>query len=750
MSEIITVTGTVEEIIYTNPDNGYTVCGIDSADEGLFTAVGYMPFISEGESVALSGNWTTHPDYGEQFKAEYYETVLPSDEEAILKYLGSGIVQGIREATANKLVEHFGCDVLNIMLQEPERLSEIKGISKEKARKIGAAFAQLQSMQNIVMFLQQYGITANMAVKVHNSLGADSVDMIKKNPYILSDMVDGISFKTADSIAFNMGLPKNSLLRIRAGIKHILRDAGYTNGHVYLPKTVFIEHAVYTLKVEEDEVLSAVSELIAAKEIICARTDNEDVYYPYEYYEAEYYIARRLVAMSQNTQKFTMTSDAAEKAIDVLEKDTDLCLAPEQRNAVVTALSCGCMVLTGGPGTGKTTTINTIIRLLEDLKLSIALAAPTGRAAKRMSEVTGCEAKTIHRLLGTQRNAEGYSIFTHNEENPLTADVIILDEVSMIDVSLMSSFLKAVKYGAKLILSGDADQLPSVGPGNVIHDIIESETIPVIQLNKIFRQAEESLIIVNAHRINRGELPFLDDKSGDFFFLKRKTPQESAFTVMDLFKNRLPKSYGVNPVSSIQVLSPTKKGYAGTISLNKLLQSHINPYDERRPQHIYGNTIFRVGDKVMQTKNNYDIPYSREKGEDGMGIFNGDMGIIENIFVREKYMTVVFDEDKTVEYPFTNLDELDLAYAMTVHKSQGNEFPIVIMPVCSFAPMLMSRNLFYTAVTRARDMVVLVGSEKTIQNMTNNNQYRRRFTGLAEKLMAVRNFAEAKEFSIEE
>ncbi len=750
MSEIITVTGAVEEIIYTNPDNGYTVCGIDSADEGLFTAVGYMPFISEGESVALSGNWTTHPDYGEQFKAEYYETVLPSDEEAILKYLGSGIVQGIREATANKLVEHFGCDVLNIMLQEPERLSEIKGISKEKARKIGAAFAQLQSMQNIVMFLQQYGITANMAVKVHNSLGADSVDMIKKNPYILSDMVDGISFKTADSIAFNMGLPKNSLLRIRAGIKHILRDAGYTNGHVYLPKTVLIEHAVYTLKVEEDEVLSAVSELITAKEIIYAKTDNEDVYYPYEYYEAEYYIARRLVAMSQNTQKFTMTSDAAEKAIDVLEKDTDLCLAPEQRNAVVTALSCGCMVLTGGPGTGKTTTINTIIRLLEDLKLSIALAAPTGRAAKRMSEVTGCEAKTIHRLLGTQRNAEGYSIFTHNEENPLTADVIILDEVSMIDVSLMSSFLKAVKYGAKLILSGDADQLPSVGPGNVIHDIIESETIPVIQLNKIFRQAEESLIIVNAHRINRGELPFLDDKSGDFFFLKRKTPQESAFTVMDLFKNRLPKSYGVNPVSSIQVLSPTKKGYAGTISLNKLLQSHINPYDERRPQHIYGNTIFRVGDKVMQTKNNYDIPYSREKGEDGMGIFNGDMGIIENIFVREKYMTVVFDEDKTVEYPFTNLDELDLAYAMTVHKSQGNEFPIVIMPVCSFAPMLMSRNLFYTAVTRARDMVVLVGSEKTIQNMTNNNQYRRRFTGLAEKLMAVRNFAEAKEFSIEE
>lgn len=750
MNEIITVTGTVEEIIYSNPDNGYTVCGIDSADEGLFTAVGYMPFVSEGESVALSGNWTTHPDYGEQFKAKYYETVLPSDEEAILKYLGSGIVEGVREATAKKLVDYFGCDVLNIMLQMPERLSEIKGISREKARKIGASFAERQSTQNVVMFFQQYGITANMAVKAHNVLGGDCVNLVKHNPYILSDAVDGISFKTADTIAFNMGLPKNSPLRVRAGVKHILRDAGYTQGHVYLPKSVLTDHAVYTLKVDEDEVLSAVSELISSKEIISAEADGTDVYYPYEYYEDEYYIARRLIAMSQNTQKFAMTCDEAESAVDALEESSELSLAPEQRNAVVTALSCGCMVLTGGPGTGKTTTINTVIRLLEDMKLSIALAAPTGRAAKRLSEVTGCEAKTIHRLLCTQRSAEGRNVFTHNEENPLPADVIILDEVSMIDISLMASFLKAVKQGARLILAGDADQLPSVGPGNVIHDIIESNTIPVIQLNKIFRQAEESLIIVNAHRINRGELPFLDDKTGDFFFLRRRTPQESAFTVMDLFKNRLPKSYGVNPISSIQVLSPTKKGYAGTVSLNKLLQSHINPYDERRPQYAYGNTIFRVGDKVMQTKNNYDIPYSRENGESGIGIFNGDMGIIENISVRDKYMTVVFDEDKTVEYPFAGLDELDLAYAMTVHKSQGNEFPIVIIPVCSFAPMLMSRNLFYTAVTRARDMVVLVGSEKTVQNMTHNNQYRERFTGLAEKLVSVRNFAEAKESSSEE
>ena len=679
MSEIITVTGTVEEIIYSNPDNGYSVVGIDSVEEGQFSATGYMPFITEGESVALSGNWTTHPDYGEQFKAEYYETVMPSDEESIIKYLSSGIISGIREATAKKLIDHFGLDVLQIMLTQPSKLAEIKGISKEKAKKIGEQFAEIQSMQNIVMFLQQYGISATTAVKVHNSLGANSVELIKKNPYILSDMVDGISFKTSDTIAFNMGLPKNSIMRIRSGIIHILRSAAYTSGHVYMPKDVLIEHTVYTLKVTDDEVIAAVSELLSSKELFQDKVDGIDAYYLYSYYESEYYIARRLIAMSQNTQKFTMTEEKAEKAIDALEAKTNLYLAAEQRNAVVTALSAGCMILTGGPGTGKTTTINTIIKLLEDLKLSIALAAPTGRAAKRMSQVTGYEAKTIHRLLCTQRSSEGYSIFTHNEENPLPYDVIILDEVSMIDVNLMSSFLKAVKTGARIILSGDADQLPSVGPGNIIHDIIESKTIPVIQLNKIFRQAEESLIIVNAHKINHGELPDLSVKSSDFFFLRRKTPQDSAFTVMDLFKNRLPKSYNVNPISSIQVLSPTKKGLAGTIALNKLLQSHINPYDERRPQHVFGNITFRVGDKVMQTKNNYDMVYSRENGEDGMGIFNGDMGIIESISVRDKCMNIVFDEDKLVEYPFTNLDELDLAYAITVHKSQGSEFPICLL-----------------------------------------------------------------------
>lgn len=745
MSEIVTITGTIEEIIYTNPENGYMICGIDSAEEGLFTATGYMPYLSEGESVALSGNWTTHPDYGEQFRVSYYETVLPSDEEAILKYLSSGIVAGIREATAKKLIEKFGKDVLDVMLREPERMAEIKGISKEKAKKIGEAFAELQSMQSIVMFLQRYNVSANMAVRVHNVLGTRAVETIKENPYILADKIDGISFKTSDTIAFNMGVPKNSILRIKTGVKYILQNAAYTSGHTYIPKSVLIEHAAYTLKVEEAEVEGAVSELVSSREIFIDNVENTEVYYLYPYYEAEYYVARRLSSIANHVPKFTMTEKQTEKAIDEIEERENISLAAEQRNAVRTSVFSDCMVLTGGPGTGKTTTINTIISVLEGMKLSVSLAAPTGRAAKRLTQVTGLEAQTIHRLLGTQMNGEGYHTFTHDEENPLRADVIILDEVSMIDINLMSSFLKAVKHGAKLILSGDADQLPSVGAGNVLRDIISSGAMPVIMLNKIFRQAEESLIIVNAHKINKGELPELRDKSGDFFFLRRQNPEQAAFTIVDLYKNRLPKSYDIDPISGIQILSPTKKGIVGTVNLNKIIQQNVNPPDEMKQEHIYGNTVFRTGDKVMQIKNNYDMIYKRENGENGMGIFNGDMGIVRDVFERDKYITVVFDEDKIVDYPFSSLDELDLAYAVTVHKSQGSEFPMVIMPVCSFAPMLMNRNLFYTAVTRAKDMVVLVGSEKTVERMTKSNQFEDRFTGLNEKLIMLKNIIEEKE-----
>lgn len=734
--EYVSVAGVIEEIIYQNPDSGYTVCDIHTDDNDFITAIGAMPCVSEGEHIRISGSWITHPDYGEQLKVIEYEIIAPSDESSILKYLASGIIPGIRAATARKLVEAFGDKTLETLLLHPELIAQIKGISEKKAYEMSEAYANAQSMQNIVMFLQRYNISAAMAVKVHTFIGSNAVEKIKLDPYLLADMVDGISFTTSDAIALDLGLPKNSSNRICSGIKYILREAAYNSGHVYMPKTLLCEDAVYRLGINESEAENGLNELMAKRAVIIDNINNEDACYLASYYAAEGHIAKQLAFMARNKPKFTMSEDNAEKAIDRFEETNDIKLASEQRNAVVTALSSGVMILTGGPGTGKTTTIKTIIRLLEEMKLNIALAAPTGRAAKRMTQVTGLEAKTIHRMLGVQMSG-GSQVFTHDEEHPLIADVIILDEVSMIDVNLMSAFLHAVKHGARLILSGDSDQLPSVGAGNVLKDIIDSKIVPVIELNKIFRQAEESLIIMNAHCINHGELPDLSAKNSDFFFLKRQSADNAVMTIVDLYKNRLPKSYGVNPIMDIQVLSPTKKGIAGTINLNKLLQMHINPPSPDKEEHIYGNITYRIGDKVMQTKNNYDMSFTRDNNDNGLGIFNGDMGIIEKINNRDKYITIIFDEDKRVEYPFTNLDEIDLAYAITVHKSQGSEFPMVIMPVCAYNPMLMSRNLFYTAVTRAKQNVILVGSEKTVMNMTYNNTYHKRYSGLSERIIAI-------------
>ncbi len=731
----ITINGIIDNIVYSNPDNGYAICEIDSREEGQFYAVGYMPSISEGETAELTGSWTMHPEYGEQFKVELYRTIMPSDEAAIIKYLASGVIKGVREATAKKLYAEFGNDVFNVMSTEPDKLSKIKGISKDRAETICKSFNEQRSVQNIIMFLQQYNISPNLAVKINKVFGAEAISRIKENPYSLAAAFDGITFRTADTIAYSIGIPKNSPMRISCGIIYFLKDAAYTNGHTCMPKSLLIEHAVYELQVSETEVQNALSELIAKRDIIIDRMDNTDMCYLYSYYHDEIYISKRLSAMAYTSNKYAISEDRAEREIDIFEKNEEIQLAPEQRNAVVTALSGGCMILTGGPGTGKTTTINTIIRLLEDLKLKVALAAPTGRAAKRMTQITGREAKTIHRLLGAQVSGHGH-VFMHDEENPLNDDVIILDEVSMVDTPLMAAFLRAVKAGGRVIFSGDSDQLPSVGAGNVLHDIIESKTIPVIKLTHIFRQSEESLIIVNAHKINNGEMPELMDRTKDFFFMRRTNPESSVDTILELYKKRLPDTYSLNPITDIQVLTPTKKGITGTVELNRALQQYINPQCEVRSEYKYGQTVFREGDKVMQTKNNYDMPYTDEDGEKGMGIYNGDMGIINSIHNTDKYMVITFDEGKTVEYPFANLDELDLAYAITVHKSQGSEFPYVIMPVCSYIPMLMSRNLFYTAITRAKNMVVLVGSEKTIANMTNNNSYTKRFTGLNERLHA--------------
>ena len=736
------INAVIENIVYSNPDNGYVICEVDSKAEGQFYAVGYMPGISEGENTELTGQWVTHPEYGEQFKVELYKTVMPSDEQAIIKYLGSGVIKGVREATAKKLVAEFGKDVFNVIAAEPERLAELKGISKDKAMMISQSFNEQRAVQNIIMFLQQYNVSPRTAVKIHRIFGPDAVEKIKKNPYSLSNCIDGISFRTADNIASSMGLPKNNPVRIASGIKYFLREAGYSDGNVYLPKSLLIEHVTYELDVSEIEVLNALSELIASRDIIIDNIENTDACFLYSFYHDESYIARRLTAMAGSGGKYTMTEEEAEREIDSFESEEKLRLAPEQRDAVITALSGGCMILTGGPGTGKTTTINTLIRLMEKLRLNIALAAPTGRAAKRMSQITGREAKTIHRLLCAQRSGEGH-VFSFDEENPLPADVIILDEVSMVDTQLMASFLRAVKHGGRVIFSGDSDQLPSVGPGNVLYDMIESKMIPVIKLTQIFRQSQESLIIVNAHRINRGEMPELTDHTKDFFFMRRSTPENAVETILELYGRRLPERYSLNPVNDIQVLTPMKKGITGTSELNCRLQARINPARNGKQEYKYGKTIFREGDKVMQTRNNYDMEYIGGDGEKGSGIYNGDMGIINSIHQSEKYMLITFDEDKTVEYPFAGLEELELAYAITVHKSQGSEFPFVIIPVCAYIPMLMSRNLFYTAITRAKQMVILVGSERTIINMTNNNSYRKRFTGLNERLIGMKK--ESKE-----
>ncbi len=738
MDENITLNGTVYEIIYQNADNGYTVCEIDSPTDGLFTATGYMPYLGEGENISVTGIWGNHPEYGEQFRVTYYETILPADEDAILDYLSSGIVYGIRAATAKKIVDKFGTETLNILLTEPMRLAEIKGISEAKAKKIGESYLELQSMQGILMFLRQYNISTNLAIKIHQSLGPDAVNKIKENPYILADQIDGISFKTADNIAHLRGVPKNSPLRIKSGIKYILNSCAYNMGHTYLPKDMLIQNICTQLGVSQDEAKNGITSLELSHEVYCDVIDDIEVCYLSLFFTAEHYTARRLASLTVSYPFYTMPECEILAAVEEVEKSHSITLDDEQKRAVNAAVENGCIVITGGPGTGKTTTINAIITVLKQMQLSIALTAPTGRAAKRMSQVTGIEAKTIHRLLGMQPGAENeIQRFAYNESNPLPQDVFIVDEMSMVDIQLMYAFLKAVKRGAKVILCGDSDQLPSVGPGNVLRDIIDSGFVPVIKLNRIFRQAQESLIVMNAHKINNGEMPELSAHDKDFFFLSRSNSENAVATIIDLYRNRIPNSYGINPISSIQVLSPSKKGVAGSINLNHELQRALNPPDMLKQEYIYGKTVFRIGDKVMQIKNDYDIVWTRPDGENGTGIFNGDLGIIESISVKDRVMTIIFDDDKETEYSFNDLDKLDLAYATTVHKSQGSEFPVVIIPICRFAPMLMCRNLLYTAVTRAKTMVILVGLKSACKNMIDNNDEKKRFTGLSKKLKAI-------------
>lgn len=730
--DLIEIEGTIEEIIYKNDSNGYTVCEV-KGKKG-FTAVGYMPFVNAGESIRASGRWVTHPDYGEQFKVELYEKVMPRTSDAIEKYLSSGIVKGVGPATAAKIVEKFGQTTLEVISAEPQRLSEIKGISLDKAIAIGQALDEQRSLREIVMFLQEYGISPSVCIKIHKAYGDQAVSRIKENPYRLCEEVFGIGFKTADTIAMKLGIDPASKFRIKSGIKYILTHAS-SNGHTYLPENTLRERVQELLGSCDQDVEDALISLIFDKAVVTEKFDDLTCVYLTTFYNAEQGVCKRLLALSQ--QRFEAGLEHFEDKLGKIQSEEGIQLAQMQSEAIREAMTNGVLVITGGPGTGKTTIIKSIIRLLMDDGCRIMLAAPTGRAAKRMSEATGFEARTIHRMLEIGYTGdENELLFQRNEENPVEADVIIIDEMSMVDILIMNHLLKAVPPGARLILVGDADQLPSVGAGSVLQDIIGCSAVKTVRLAEIFRQAGESMITVNAHRINRGEAPVLNAKDKDFFFLPRNGLDSIVRTVVDLCSRRLPDTYEFDPMKDIQVLSPTRKGPAGVASLNIELQKVLNPPDRKKTEKASKNCVFREGDRVMQVKNNYDLRWEKPDNKliDGNGVFNGDMGTIRKIDEDAMNIEVLFDDDRLAEYDYSILDEIEPAYAVTIHKSQGSEFPVVVMPVFPGPQVLMTRNLLYTAVTRAKNLVVLVGDESFLYEMVANEREMLRYSGLSDKL----------------
>jgi exodeoxyribonuclease V alpha subunit len=730
---LISIEGIVEDIIYTNESNGYTVCEL-SCGKDTITAVGCMPFINPGEAIKASGKWVSHPDYGEQFKVELYEKVMPKTADAIEKYLSSGIVKGVGPATAAKIVGKFGAETLEIINNDPKRLSEIKGISLDKAIAIGQALSEQRGLQDIIMFLQEYGISPSMCVKIYRAYAESAVSKIKENPYRLCDDIFGIGFKTADMIAMKLGIDPLSEFRIKSGIKYVLSHAA-SNGHTFLPENILKESAGKLLGADIPDINNLLISLIFDKTVVSEKQENENHIYLSSYHNAEQSVCKKLFELTQTCFKCDM--EDFDRRLSRLEKDEGIELAQLQREAIREAMTCGVLVITGGPGTGKTTIIKGIIGLLTKDGHKVTLAAPTGRAAKRMSEATGYEAKTIHRLLEigyTENDSE--PLFQRNDSNPLEADVIIIDEMSMVDILLMNHLLKAVPPGARLILVGDSDQLPSVGAGSVLKDVIDCNVVKTVRLTEIFRQAGESMITVNAHRINKGEAPLINVRNKDFFLVNRNNVDSIVRTVVDLCLRRLPDTYGFDPMKDIQVLSPTKKSPAGVINLNIELQKVLNPANLKKAEKASRGYIFREGDRVMQIRNNYDIRWEKLENRliDGMGVFNGDMGVIYKIDDEEQSLTVLFDDDRLVEYDYSILDEIDPAYAVTIHKSQGSEFPVVVMPVFFGPQILMTRNLLYTAVTRAKKMVVLVGEEDALLEMVSNRRENLRYSGLSYKL----------------
>lgn len=735
-----TIEGFVDHIIYRNEENGYTVLVLET-QSGEETLVGSFRFIEEGESVRAEGEYGSHPVYGEQFKVKSIEIKTPDDVLSIEKYLASGAVKGIGESLARRIIKKFGEDSLRIMEEEPERLIEIKGISERIARQIAVQMEEKRELRKAMIFLQQYGISNALAVRIYDAYENKTYEVIRENPYRMTEEIAGIGFKTADEIAVKVGVPWNSDFRIRSGILYTLQRA-MGDGHIYLPKEILLKNSSELMGIEETYIDLQLQNLTIENKIMLKTSDDMVQVYSSVNYYTELSCAKMLEDLNIHEEQ---EKDAVLKKIHGIEERTGICLEEKQREAVFGAVKNGVMIITGGPGTGKTTTINMLIHYFADEGMDIMLAAPTGRAAKRMTEATGYEAKTIHRLLEVNggKGGESYgnavsSGFERNENNPLEADVIIVDEMSMVDIYLFHSLLKAVTAGTRLVLVGDVNQLPSVGPGAVLRDVISCNGYSVVALEKIFRQAAESDIVVNAHKVHEGKSIGLNNKSRDFFFLERDNAEVIIESIVYLVMKKLPPYVNAQPYE-IQVMSPMRKGALGVENLNRCLQGRMNPPDASKRERESGEVVFREGDKVMQVKNNYQLEWevSSKYGvvvDKGLGVFNGDMGVIESISDAAETVTVMFDDNKAVHYTFSQLDELELAYAITIHKSQGSEYPAVIMPLLSGPAMLMNRNLLYTGITRAQKCVTMIGSSQTVNRMIENESEQKRYTGLKDRI----------------
>ncbi len=732
---MITIEGIVETVVFRNDDNGYTICKL-RCDKEVVTIVGTIPFINESQEYSVQGEWTVHPKFGKQFKIESIHEIIPTTTSGIEKYLASGVIEGIGKVTAKKIVEFFGEDTIKILDSNIEKLEEIPGIGKKRINTIMKSYLEQRVTKDIIIFFQSYGITVNMAMKIYKKFGVNCINIVKDNPYILTEYISGIGFRTADSIAKSLGIEKDSLFRIKSGVIYIINEF-CAIGNTFIPMDRLRDKGMKLLEIDSEKFDEGVYELIIDGKIKVEVVDNIDAVYNMSYLYLEMSVTRKIVELA--TTNYDKLSLNVNEKINDFESKANIKLANSQKEAIEGAFFNGIEVITGGPGTGKTTIINCIVSIFESLGLKVFMAAPTGRAAKRMAEATGREAKTIHRLLEIGSYSEEEVDEIENETSAIECDVLIVDEASMVDISLMNALLKAMQVGTRLIIVGDVDQLPSVGPGNVLRDIIESDAVKVVRLNEIFRQGQESMIVQNAHLINEGKMPILNTKNSDFYLERAADSEVMLEKIIGLVKTRLPKfNVEWDSVRDIQVLSPMRKGIMGIDNLNIQLQQVLNPKSKDKDEVEIKDMIFRVGDKVMQIKNNYTLKWSKNNSsEEGKGVFNGDVGYITEISEDEDKITVCFEDDKIVEYEESDLDEITLAYAVTIHKSQGSEFPVVIMPMFMGPPLLMNRNLLYTGITRAKKLVVLVGNSKVVEFMKDNNRSFERYSGLKWRIREI-------------